>query len=54
MKEEELTNGENGYNEVIKYCQCCVNQVQRKQFPLDVETEDLGFLGSGYPLFFDF
>ncbi|KAL4485796.1 hypothetical protein ABPG72_012336 [Tetrahymena utriculariae] len=35
-------------------CRCCGYVVERKQLPFSIDPQQLNFLGSGYPLFYNF
>jgi len=41
-------------NEDIGYCGCCARQIQRIPIKLSCNIYELSFLGSGYPLYFQF
>ncbi len=35
-------------------CPCCTRRVDRSPLPINCSTNELAYLGSGYPLYFDF
>lgn len=35
-------------------CECCGYEISRKKIGLNVDVMDLGFLGSGFPLFYNY
>ena len=35
-------------------CACCGYEVDREEIPLFADVMELGFLGSGFPLFYNF
>ncbi|CAD8168816.1 unnamed protein product [Paramecium pentaurelia] len=37
-----------------RICNCCGLQIEREIFNFGISSDQLGFLGSGYPLYFDF
>ncbi|CAD8099449.1 unnamed protein product [Paramecium sonneborni] len=37
-----------------RICHCCGLRIERENFNLGIASDQLGFLGSGYPLYFDF
>ncbi|KAL4466070.1 hypothetical protein ABPG74_004307 [Tetrahymena malaccensis] len=37
-----------------EFCRCCGYVVERKQLPFSIDPQQLNFLGSGYPLFYNF
>ena len=38
----------------LEFCECCARQVNKKILSLNCDTNDISFLGSGFPLYFVF
>jgi hypothetical protein len=49
-----VTKERTGYAHEKKVCRCCAYEIYRDEIPLNASIEDLGFLGPGYSLFFNF
>lgn len=49
---EKKDSGEDG--EPAETCKCCGYEIEREDLDYCAPVNDLGFLGSGYPLFYNF
>ncbi|KAL4444843.1 hypothetical protein ABPG74_016051 [Tetrahymena malaccensis] len=47
-------DGQQGEKKMQEVCECCGYELKRKEIGLNVDTMELGFMGAGFPLYFNY